>query len=333
MIDITFEQSPLQSYLDSLAPGQLPTAANLLALCDSEEDLEQVFEQETAVDLSDLPAFSNFSETAQRLSVEAQLHSVEELTQFGADDPLGMYMEELAQIPVCGDEQVLALELLEGNQTAGEKLMNLSLRRVVEISFEYTGKGVLLLDLIQEGSMGLWVGLAAYAGGDYTQFRDTCIRRAMEKAVLLQAYAAGLGQKLRQAVEDYRMTDQRLLGELGRIPTMEEIAEALHMSAEEAAMVAGVLESANSMNRAKPQEEEPQEEEQAVEDTAYFQMRQRIGELLSELSPKEAELLTLRYGLEGGKPLSAGEAGLKLGLTPQQAVELEAAALQKLRKQ
>ena len=97
-------------------------------------------------------------------------------------------------------------------------------------------------------------------------------------------------------------------------------------------MVAGVLENARDMNRAKPEEPEPQEEEQAVEDTAYFQMRQRINELLSELNEQETQLLTLRYGLEGGKPMSAAEAGVKLGMTPQQAITMEAEALAKLRK-
>ena len=325
MMDVTFGSSPLEDYLASC---KAPTAANVLALCDSEEELEQVLEQGIDIDLSDLPAFSDFSAAAQRLAVEAQLQKPEELLQFGSDDPLTMYMEELAAIPACGDEHILASQL----PNSAEQLMNLSLCRVVELSFSYTGKGVLLLDLIQEGGMGLWAGLSAYEDGDFAVFRDRCICRAMEKAVLLQAYAAGLGQKLRQAVEDYRMTDQRLLTDLGRNPTQEEIAEALHMAPGEAAMVAGILENARTMNRAKPEEPEHQEEEQAVEDTAYFQMRQRISELLSELTEKEARLLTLRYGLEGGKPMSAAEAGMKLGLTAQQAVELEATALQKLRK-
>jgi len=324
ILDVTFGASPLEEYLASCVR---PTAANILALCDSEEELEQALEQGIDVDLSDLPAFSDFSQAARRLAVEAQLQKPEELLQFGADDPLTMYMEELAAIPACGDEQVLAEQLPE----SAEQLMNLSLSRVVELSFSYTGKGVLLLDLIQEGSMGLWTGLTAYEGGDFGAFRDRCICRAMEKAVLLQAYAAGLGQKLRQAVEDYRMTDQRLLTDLGRNPTPEEIAQALHMTPAEAAMVAGVLENARTMDRAKPEDPEPQEEEQAVEDTAYFRMRQRISELLSELTDEEAKLLTLRYGLEGGKPLSAAEAGVKLGMTVQQTLEMEAAALQKLR--
>ena len=90
-----------------------------------------------------------------------------------------------------------------------------------------------------------------------------------------------------------------------------------------AALAAGVLEP----------EEDPQEQEQAVEDTAYFQMRQRIGELLSVLPAEDAELLTLRFGLEGGMPLTPEETGRKLGLTPQEVVMKEANALAKLRQQ
>lgn len=183
--------------------------------------------------------------------------------------------------------------------------------------------------------MGLWAAVGSYDGGDFEIFRDEKIRFAMEKAVVLQAFAAGLGQKMRQAVQDYRATDERLLAELGRNPTLEEIAQALHMELSEAAAVALMLDAARDMNRVKPNEPEetPQEEDQAVEDTAYFQQRQRILDMLSGLTQQESQLLTLRYGLEGGKPLSAREAGQKLGLTAQQTLELEAKALEKLRKQ
>ena len=327
--DITFEPTPLEVYLNTLQPGQRPSAANLLALCDSDEELELVFEQGIRADLSDLPAYRDYSSSAQRLASESKLQKPQEAAAlFGADDPLSLYLEELAAVPCCGDEQVLAAQLPD----SAEKLMNLSLRCVLDLALGYTGKGVLLLDLIQEGSMGLWAALGSYTGGDFAAYRENSICSAMERTVLLQARAAGVGEKLRQAVEDYRMTDQRLLTELGRNPTPEEIAEALHLEAQEAAMVAGVLENARTMERAKPAEPEPQEEQQAVEDTAYFQMRQRISELLSELTEQESKLLTLRYGLEGGKPMTAAEVGQRLGITAQQAVELEANALQKLRK-
>ena len=151
----------------------------------------------------------------------------------------------------------------------------------------------------------------------------------------MQARERGVGEKMRRALEDYRSVDERLLGELGRNPTLEEIAQQLHMTPEETAAVQKMLEDARLLAQVKRQpdpEEEAEAEEQAVEDTAAFQMRQRILDLMSDLSKEESTLLTLRYGLEGGKPLSPEETGRRLGLTPSEVVEKEAAILAKLRK-
>jgi len=205
----------------------------------------------------------------------------------------------------------------------------------VELAREYVGYGVLLLDLIQEGSLGLWQAICNYHRGDYASHRDRWIRFYLAKAVTLQARQGGVGQKMRTALEDYRAVDERLLGELGRNPTLEEIALELHMTVEEAETVRKMLEDARVLARAKKpaveEEEEAEAEEQAVENTALFQMRQRILDLLSALDEADQKLLTLRFGLEGGKPLSPEETGRQLDLTPEEVVAREAAALAKLR--
>ena len=184
--------------------------------------------------------------------------------------------------------------------------------------------------------MGLWQNLENYVGpDDFEGVRDWYIRQAMAKVVILQAHAGGVGQKIRRAAEDYRSVDERLLTELGRNPTMEEIAEGLHLTVEETVAVAKMLENARIVEQAKApaeEKEESEEDDQAVEDTAYFQSRQRIADMLSGLTSQEAELLTLRFGLEGGLPLSPEDAGKRLGLTPQEVVAMEAAALAKLRQ-
>ena len=156
----------------------------------------------------------------------------------------------------------------------------------------------------------------------------------MAKLITMQARANGVGQKMRQALEDYKTVDERLLSELGRNATIEEIAEQMHMSAEEAGLVKSMMENARLVSRAKAEnepEEDPEEEEKHVEDTALFQMRQRIADLLADLPEEEATLLTLRFGLEGGRPLTPEETGRKLNLTPEEVVTKEAAALMKLR--
>ena len=193
---------------------------------------------------------------------------------------------------------------------------------------------MLLLDLIQEGSLGLWQAICNYHYGDYAAHRDKWIRFYMARAITLQARASGVGQKLRTALEDYRAVDERLLSDLGRNPTLEEIAEELHISVSEAESVRRMLENARMMQKARPNETEPEptpDDEQAVENTALFQMRARIAEMLSGLNDQDQQLLTLRFGLEGGLPLSTEETGRKLGLTPDEVVAREAAALAKLR--
>ena len=346
-IDVAFGDTELEKILSRLRPGDVLSAAELLTALDSEseETLLEAFDHlrdlDTALDVVALPRNAASGEAALRLRREAQL--VQEgslLTALEETDPLRLYLEEIAGIPAFGDICLLAEQLDEANREEREEpelwtqILNLCLSRVYELACEHTGLGVLLMDLMQEGSMGLWSALPCYAGGDFEAFRDWHIRQAMAQTITLQAFSNGVGQKMRQAMEDYRSVDERLLAELGRNPTLEEIAQQLHMTVEETTMVASMLESARNVNRAhaETEEKEPEpDDQQAVEDTAYFQMRQRIQELMSQLEPREAELLTLRFGLEGGLPLSPADTGRRLGLTPEEVVAREAAALAQLR--
>jgi RNA polymerase primary sigma factor len=338
----TFEDTPWELTLRSLHRGERLSAARFLALMEGEDetavedallDLEQLG---VGLDISDLPKFPGTGEAAVRLRREEQLVKQGLLpAALEENDPLRLYLEEVAMTPAFGDEQLLAEKSADGDETAMVALTNLSLSRVIEIAREHVGYGVLLLDLIQEGSLGLWQSIRNWQGGEFIPYRDRWIRFYMAKAVTMQARANGVGQKMRTALEDYRSVDERLLSELGRNPTLEEIAEQLHMTVEAAAAVRKTLENARILAQAKkvPEpEEEAEEEQQAVEDTAYFQSRQRINELLSGLDEEDAKLLSLRFGLEGGLPLSPEDAGKRLGLTPDEVVARETAALAKLRQ-
>ena len=342
-MEFTFEESPWEQLVNSLEPGMtLPAMKLLPALEEAEEDavqeaLDTLEQKGITLDVSDLPGDPGSGDMAVRLRQEQQLAaSGNLLAGLEAGDPLRLYLEELAATPVAGDIRVLAENYLRGDERAAQKLTDLSLSRVVELSCAMTGRGVLLLDLIQEGGLGLWQGILSYTGGDFEESRDWWIRQYLARAVLLQARSGGLGQKLRQGMEDYRDVDQRLLSELGRNPTLEEIAEAMHIDVRDAEVYANMMTMAQTRKRIEderaPKEPAP-EDEQAVEDTAYFQMRQRITELLSTLEETDAKLLSLRFGLEGGLPLSPEDTGRKLGLTPQEVVEREAKALLKLRNE
>ncbi len=310
-MEFVFESSPWELFAENIPQGGSVSASYLLTVLEGEDEdsaqqaLDRLEEKQARIDL-DLPRPAITGENGVRLRLEMELAEQENFwLKLEETDPLRLYMEEL--------------------ESAGDEL-RVALRRVVQTAKEFTGWGVLLSDLIQEGSLGLW------KAEDHEAYH---IAFAMQKAVVLQAKENGVGQKLSRALEDYRAVDERLLTELRRNPTLEEIAEQLHIEAEEAALLAAMLESVRLIQRVKAPEQPEQEEqeEQAVENTAYFQMRQRITELLSVLPAEDAELLTLRFGLESGLPLTPEQTGKKLGLTPDEVVQKEAAALLRLRNE
>lgn len=341
-LDISFEESPWERWLNGVQPGQRISAAHLLTMLEAEQEdamddaLQLIENGGMELDVSDLPQNVVSGNAAVRLRQEIQMAKDGlQLENLGENDPLRLFLEEVAAAPSLGDEVLLAQQAAQGSEKAMEQLTNLGLRQVVQLAREYVGRGVLLLDLIQEGSLGLWRAICDYRDGDYAAVRDHWIRLYMAKAIVQQAHANGLGQKLRIAMEDYRAVDERLLSDLGRNPTLEEIAQELHISQEETDTIRRMLENTRRMEKVHPEEEAPEEsaeDEQAVENTALFQMRQRIADLLCDLPEQDQQLLTLRFGLEGGLPMSVEDTGRKLGLTAQEVVAREGAALAKLRE-
>ena len=277
--------------------------------------LDALLEKQVSLDISDLPKFSASGASATRLMLEEKLVRQDQLAEgLEENDPLRLYLQELSQNP----------------QT--DTLIDEMLPQAVDCAREYVGKGVLLLDLIQEASLGLLQAVERSAQKDYCLWY---MHQYLAQAVFMQARACGVGQRLRQALEDYCTVDEKLLTELGRNPTIEEIADALHITVQEAGLVSETLDNVMLLQRVhKPEPEQlPQEEDQAVEDTAYFQMRQRISELLSVLPEEDAKLLQLRYGLEGGLPMKPEQVAAKLGLTKDEVISRETAALAEMRQQ
>lgn len=332
-MNFVLDQQPWEELLEQLQPGQTVPVLQLLTVLEQAEEeetesfLDDLGQKQITIDLKGLPKLTGDA-GAVRLSLEEKLVRQGSVIEgLEVNDPLRLYLEEIQALP--------EVEIVENPQTPEEKqrFTDGMLKQTAALAQKYTGMGVLLLDLIQEANLGLWQGVQTFEEGDILSHCRWWSEHYLERAVLLQAKAAGLGQKLRQATEDYRAVDERLLSELGRNPTLEEIAEAMHMSVSETETVADMLESAKLLQRVKAPKQEtlPQEEDQAVEDTAYFQMRQRITELLSVLPEADAQLLTLRYGLEGGVPMKPEQVAQKLGITLQELTAREAAALAKLR--
>ena len=334
--------SPWEMALSKMKRGSTLSAARFLALLEQDQAVEaetaamDLEEKEILLDITGLPRLSGSGKTDARLQLEEKCYREDSLIRnLEKNDPLRLTLEQIRDIQPLDDPQQLAGKASLGDEKAMERLTNGCIPMVYALAGEYVGHGVLLVDLIQEGSLGLWQAVMNYRQGDFEEYAHRWIRQAMARAVTLQAHANGVGSHMAAAMERYRKADRELLSQLGRNPVEEEIALEMGVSPEEAALVAKMIREAESMERVRqanaPREPEP-EDEQAVEDTAYFQSRQRINEMLSELAKVDADILTMRFGLDGKAPLSAAQVGEKLGLTAQEVTEREAKALASLRK-
>lgn len=340
MNEFLLEIPAWQMALEALKPDSGMDAMQLLALLEGEAEdtvqmaLEILEQNRITLDITKLPKQPMDGELGARLALEHKLVEKDALfTSLEEGDPLLVYLQELSAIPTTGNWQILLEKYQAGDSSVAPVLADCMLSYVMEEACRLTGHNVLLLDLIQEGNLGLWKSILAYTEGDFVRHCLWYIRQYLAFAVFMQARSAGIGQKLRQGMEDYRNADMQLLGELGRNPTMEEIAEKMHVSMEDAEVFDAMVKNARLRQQVQqPAEPEPQEEELAVEDTAYFQSRQRIQDMLSLLTEQEAKILTLRFGLEGGIPKTPREVGAFMRMTAEEVVAVEAAALQKLRQ-
>ncbi len=341
-IDVSFEQPSWEAALEKLGPNESISAAEFLALLenDDEEEMEAALayldSRHIALSISNLPKDIPVGADAQRLLQEQQLvQSGDLIGGLAPSDPLRLYLQEVALTPVAFDPAVLAARLIDGDESAGPLLADHMLAKVIESAKEAVGRGVFLLELIQEGSLGLWQAILQYTQGDIQTHCDWWIRQYIAKAVTLQARSNGTGQKLRRMMKDYRDVDEQLLIELGRNATPEEIAEHMHILPEEAIVVEQMLAAARTdeyLHADKTEQEVPEEEDQAVENTAYFQSRQRIMEMLSVLDKSDAQLLSLRFGLDGNLPMSPQEVGRKMHITTDEVIARETTALAKMRQ-
>lgn len=336
-----YEQTPWEVTLAGMRWGDSISAARFLTMLEGEEEsvLEEAFRE--LEDLHIQLATESLPEDFGVGDVEARLRREKQLTDCGKvlenldpEDPLYIYLEELAGTPAAGDPQILAQDVLAGKSNAQQRLLDATIGSAVGAAMKMTGHGVLLLDLIQEASLGLWQGILCYQGGNFEDHSRWWIQQYLAKAVTLQARQNGMGRMMQRYMQQFREADKRLLSQLGRSPTLEEVALELGVSAEAAQVYQDMLQNAIAMEKLKqPPKEETEEDTQAVEDTAYFQSRQRIMEMLSTLTDQEARVLTLRFGLEGGQPYTHQQVGAKMNLTADQVVALEAEALSKLRKE
>ena len=280
---------------------------------------------------------------------EVENLKIEEITEasfegISIDDPVRMYLREIGKIPLLTyDEELdLAQRILEDDEEARQKLAESNLRLVVSIAKKYVGRGMLFLDLIQEGNMGLIKAVEKFdytKGFKFSTYATWWIRQAITRAIADQARTIRIPVHMVETINKLIRTSRHLLQQLGREPSPEEIAKEMEISVERVMEIQKIAQDPVSLETPIGEEEDSHlgdfiqdDDSPAPHDAAsYILLREQLDEIMQTLTPREAKVLKLRFGLEDGKARTLEEVGKEFDVTRERIRQIEAKALRKLR--
>ena len=260
------------------------------------------------------------------------------------DDPVRMYLREIGKIPLLtfDEELELAKRILEGDEEAKQKLAESNLRLVVSIAKKYVGRGMLFLDLIQEGNMGLIKAVEKFdytKGFKFSTYATWWIRQAITRAIADQARTIRIPVHMVETINKLIRTSRNLLQQMGREPTPEEIAKEMEIPVEKVVEIQKIAQDPVSLETPIGEEEDSHlgdfiqdEDSPAPHDAAsYTLLKEQLEEVMNTLTPREAKVLKLRFGLEDGKSRTLEEVGKEFDVTRERIRQIEAKSLRKLR--
>ncbi len=260
------------------------------------------------------------------------------------DDPVRMYLREIGRIPLLTYDQEIELaeKVLQGDEEAKQKLAESNLRLVVSIAKKYVGRGMLLLDLIQEGNMGLIKAVEKFdytKGFKFSTYATWWIRQAITRAIADQARTIRIPVHMVETINKLIRTSRHLLQQLGREPTPEEIAKEMEIPVEKVMEIQKIAQDPVSLETPIGEEDDSHlgdfiqdDDSPAPQDSAaYTLLREQLEEVMQTLTPREAKVLKLRFGLEDGKARTLEEVGKEFMVTRERIRQIEAKALRKLR--
>ena len=260
------------------------------------------------------------------------------------DDPVRMYLREIGRIPLLSYEKEteLAQRVLEEDEEAKKELAEANLRLVVSIAKKYVGRGMLFLDLIQEGNMGLIKAVEKFdytKGFKFSTYATWWIRQSITRAIADQARTIRIPVHMVETINRLIRTSRHLLQQIGREPTPEELAKELDMSVEKVAEIQKIAQDPVSLETPIGEEDDSHlgdfiqdDDTPAPQDVAaYTLLKEQLDEVMSTLTPREAKVLRLRFGLDDGKARTLEEVGKEFDVTRERIRQIEAKALRKLR--
>lgn len=260
------------------------------------------------------------------------------------DDPVKMYLKDIGKVPLLSsDEEVeLSRRMLEGDEDAKQKLSEANLRLVVSIAKRYVGRGMLFLDLIQEGNLGLMKAVEKFdytKGFKFSTYATWWIRQAITRAIADQARTIRIPVHMVETINRQVRAQRTLLQELGREPTPEEIGEYMGIPAEKVIEIQKIAQDPVSLETPIGEEEDShlvdfiEDTKTVAPDSAAAQtmLREQLIQALHKLTPREEKVIRLRYGLDDGKQRTLEEVGREFNVTRERIRQIEAKALRKLR--
>lgn len=260
------------------------------------------------------------------------------------DDPVRMYLKEIGKVNLltADEEKELAKRMEEGDEEAKRRLAEANLRLVVSIAKRYVGRGMLFLDLIQEGNLGLIKAVEKFdykKGYKFSTYATWWIRQAITRAIADQARTIRIPVHMVETINKLIRVSRQLLQDLGREPTPEEIAEEMNLEVEKVREIQKIAQEPVSLETPIGEEEDshlgdfiPDEDAQAPQDAATFTMlKEQLVEVLHTLTPREQKVLRLRFGLDDGRARTLEEVGKEFEVTRERIRQIEAKALRKLR--
>ena len=284
------------------------------------------------------------------------LAAIEEVTQeeindtdalvdsFSTDDPVRMYLKEIGKVPLLSPEEEieLATRMSQGDEEARHRMTEANLRLVVSIAKRYVGRGMLFLDLIQEGNLGLIKAVEKFdhtKGYKFSTYATWWIRQAITRAIADQARTIRIPVHMVETINKTIRVSRQLLQELGHDPSAEEIAREMDMPVEKVRDILKIAQEPVSLETPIGEEEDshlgdfiPDEDASEPSEAASFSLlREQLEEVLDTLAPREKKVLELRFGIADGRTRTLEEVGKEFNVTRERIRQIEAKALRKLR--
>ncbi len=263
---------------------------------------------------------------------------------FSTDDPVRMYLKEIGKVPLLTPEEEieLATRMSQGDEEAKHRMTEANLRLVVSIAKRYVGRGMLFLDLIQEGNLGLIKAVEKFdytKGYKFSTYATWWIRQAITRAIADQARTIRIPVHMVETINKTIRVSRQLLQELGHDPSAEEIAREMDMPVEKVRDILKIAQEPVSLETPIGEEEDshlgdfiPDEDASEPSEAASFSLlREQLEEVLDTLAPREKKVLELRFGIVDGRTRTLEEVGKEFNVTRERIRQIEAKALRKLR--